>query len=174
MGVGGSRVKRPLLENSSATKGLPSLPRQEPPDPRDDPVHRCDNVRDDRRTEERNENARERFGLSWCAGPCQSKLAFFIAIHVSYSVLRLAIVRLSTMSYSSGGSGYTGGNSGRGRDGDLVDKIKSVNWRGLGRNISNKVKQYAMNLSPLEVQTEEGTLDGSRASVAPSPSPLPL
>ena len=61
------------------------------------------------------------------------------------------------MSYSSGGSGYAGGSGGRGgRDRDLVDKFKSVNWRGLGRNISNKVKQYAMNLSPLEIQTEEG------------------
>lgn len=66
--------------------------------------------------------------------------------------------RQYTMSYSSGGSGYAGGNGGRGgRDRDLVDKFKSVNWRGLGRNISNKVKQYAMNLSPLEIQTEEGT-----------------
>ena len=42
-------------------------------------------------------------------------------------------------------------------DGDLVDKIKSVNWRGLVRQATNKVKQYAMNLSPLEVQVEEAT-----------------
>jgi epsin len=42
-------------------------------------------------------------------------------------------------------------------DGDIVDKIKSVNWRGLVRQATNKVKQYAMNLSPLEVQVEEAT-----------------
>ena len=50
---------------------------------------------------------------------------------------------LFIMSYSGGGGG-------------LADKLKSTNWRALGRNITNKVKQYAMNLSPLEVQVEEG------------------
>jgi len=49
-------------------------------------------------------------------------------------------------------SSYSGGGGGNG----LADKLKSTNWRALGRNISNKVKQYAMNLSPLEVQVEEG------------------
>ena len=38
-----------------------------------------------------------------------------------------------------------------------MDKMKSVDWRGLVRNATNKVKQYAMNLSPLEVQVEEAT-----------------
>lgn len=38
-----------------------------------------------------------------------------------------------------------------------MDKIKSVDWRGLVRSATNKVKQYAMNLSPLEVQVEEAT-----------------
>jgi len=52
---------------------------------------------------------------------------------------------LFIMSYSGGGGG-----------GGLADKLKSTNWRALGRNITNKVKQYAMNLSPLEVQVEEG------------------
>lgn len=47
-------------------------------------------------------------------------------------------------------------SSNRGNN-DLVEKIKGVQWRALGRNISNKVKQYAMNLSPLEVQVEEAT-----------------
>ena len=42
-------------------------------------------------------------------------------------------------------------------NGDFVDKIKSVNWRGLVRQATNKVKQYAMNLSPLEIQVEEAT-----------------
>lgn len=38
-----------------------------------------------------------------------------------------------------------------------MDKMRSVDWRGLVRNATNKVKQYAMNLSPLEVQVEEAT-----------------
>ena len=40
---------------------------------------------------------------------------------------------------------------------NALDKIKSVDWRGLVRSATNKVKQYAMNLSPLEVQVEEAT-----------------
>lgn len=48
-------------------------------------------------------------------------------------------------------------NRGTQSDGDIVDKIKSVNWRGLVRQATNKVKQYAMNLSPLEIQVEEAT-----------------
>ena len=60
---------------------------------------------------------------------------------------RVSFLFIFTMS-----SSYSGGGGGNG----LADKIKSTNWRALGRNISNKVKQYAMNLSPLEVQVEEG------------------
>jgi len=38
-----------------------------------------------------------------------------------------------------------------------LDKLKAVDWRGLVRTATNKVKQYAMNLSPLEIQVEEAT-----------------
>lgn len=38
-----------------------------------------------------------------------------------------------------------------------LDKLKSVDWRGLVRSATNKVKQYTMNLSPLEIMVEEAT-----------------
>jgi hypothetical protein len=120
---------------------------------------------------------REEIRTYTCADPQRKKEACpFLQTRASHSVPRVSLVRVSAMSYSSSGSGYAGGGGGRGRDGrrddDLLDKIKSVNWRGLGRNISNKVKQYAMNLSPLEIQTEEGTLGGSVAAFTIPPYQL--
>lgn len=38
-----------------------------------------------------------------------------------------------------------------------LDRIKNVDWRGLVKTATNKVKQYTMNLSPLEIAVEEAT-----------------
>jgi epsin len=38
-----------------------------------------------------------------------------------------------------------------------LDKLKSVDWRGLVRTATNKAKMYVLNLSPLEVLVEEAT-----------------
>jgi hypothetical protein len=38
-----------------------------------------------------------------------------------------------------------------------MDKLKTVDWRGLARSASNRVKQYALNLSDLELKVEEAT-----------------
>ena len=38
-----------------------------------------------------------------------------------------------------------------------LDRIKSVDWRGIVKTATNKMKQYTMNLSPLEIAVEEAT-----------------
>lgn len=38
-----------------------------------------------------------------------------------------------------------------------IDKLKSVDWRGLIKTATNKVKQYTLNLSPLELKVEDAT-----------------
>lgn len=38
-----------------------------------------------------------------------------------------------------------------------MDSLKNVDWRGLYRSATSKVKQYALNLTPLEVKVEEAT-----------------
>ena len=38
-----------------------------------------------------------------------------------------------------------------------LDKLKNVDWRGLVKTATNKVKQYTLNLSPLEIQVEDAT-----------------
>ena len=38
-----------------------------------------------------------------------------------------------------------------------MDKLEKVDWRGLMRTATNKVKQYALNLTPLEIKVEEAT-----------------
>jgi hypothetical protein len=38
-----------------------------------------------------------------------------------------------------------------------LDKLKAVDWRGLVKSATNKVKQYALNLSPLELMVEDAT-----------------
>lgn len=38
-----------------------------------------------------------------------------------------------------------------------MDKLKEVDWRGLYRSATSKVKQYALNLTPLEIKVEEAT-----------------
>ena len=38
-----------------------------------------------------------------------------------------------------------------------LQKLKSVDWRGLVKSATNKVKKYAMNLSDLEIKVEEAT-----------------
>ncbi|KAL4518154.1 hypothetical protein Ndes2526A_g01396 [Nannochloris sp. 'desiccata'] len=38
-----------------------------------------------------------------------------------------------------------------------LDKLKNVDWRGLVKTATNKVKQYTLNLSPLEIIVEDAT-----------------
>ena len=38
-----------------------------------------------------------------------------------------------------------------------LDKLKNVDWRGLLKTATNKVKQYTLNLSPLEIKVEDAT-----------------
>jgi hypothetical protein len=38
-----------------------------------------------------------------------------------------------------------------------LQKLKSVDWRGLVKSATNKVKKYAMNLSDLEIKVEDAT-----------------
>lgn len=57
-----------------------------------------------------------------------------------------------------------------------MDKLKTVDWRGLARSASNRVKQYALNLSDLELKVEEATNKdswGPHGSVMAGMLPLP-
>lgn len=38
-----------------------------------------------------------------------------------------------------------------------MDKLQNVDWRGLYKTATNKVKKYTMNLSELELQVEDAT-----------------
>jgi len=38
-----------------------------------------------------------------------------------------------------------------------LDKLMNVDWRGLVKTATNKVKQYTLNLSPLEIAVEDAT-----------------
>lgn len=38
-----------------------------------------------------------------------------------------------------------------------MEKLQNVDWRGLYKTATNKVKKYAMNLSELEIKVEEAT-----------------
>ncbi len=38
-----------------------------------------------------------------------------------------------------------------------MEKLQSVDWRGLYKTATNKVKKYTMNLSELELQVEDAT-----------------
>ena len=38
-----------------------------------------------------------------------------------------------------------------------LDKLKNLDWRGLVKTATNKVKQYTLNLSPLEIIVEDAT-----------------
>ena len=38
-----------------------------------------------------------------------------------------------------------------------LNRLKQVDWRGLVKTATNKVKQYTMNLSPLELKVEDAT-----------------
>lgn len=38
-----------------------------------------------------------------------------------------------------------------------MDKLQNMDWRGLYKSATNKVKKYAMNLSELEIKVEDAT-----------------